>query len=181
MRKKLAGFEVHAAFGKPERDAPLVILMCPAIGRRTSGVKTFSHVGGSRVSQRPRRIPFEDRINLSLLVNLNVDFGPQLVELKTLQQGVTLRPWAIDEIAVLFFADHEEVEQDFALWGEERGIRGLIDRQSADIGGDQALQKDPGIGAVSAIKQRSGRWMTLDAMALIRTCVREKVLRKPGL
>ena len=32
MGKKLAGFEVHAAFGKPERDAPLVILMCLAVG-----------------------------------------------------------------------------------------------------------------------------------------------------
>ena len=43
--------------------------------------------------------------------------------------------------------DQEEVEQDFALRGEQAGMDGIGPVCLADIVGDQALQKLAGIGA----------------------------------
>ena len=72
--------------------------------------------------------------------------GAELVHRKSLHQVGALPGGAVDQVSVAL-GEHEHVEQDFALRGEERGIGRLTLAQVVDVGREQVVQEMPRLRA----------------------------------
>ncbi len=88
-------------------------------------------------------VPFgEDR---QLVPRLQGDLRAQLVKRQALEQRVSRGGGAVDQDGAVAFGQ-EEIEKNFALRRQQRGIEALAGRQLLDVVGDQALQEPARLG-----------------------------------
>src|SRR5204863_2258667 len=79
----------------------------------------------------------------------DVDLGAQLVEIETLCQVDSLVADGLEQKAAAGLHD-EEVEQDLALRGQQRGVDGGLRRQQVHVVADDPLQQLLGVLACDA-------------------------------
>jgi hypothetical protein len=75
----------------------------------------------------------------------NLDLGAQLVEAEPLGKLRRLRCRGVEQELVRSRSEDQEIEQDLALRGQERGVARAADRQRLHIVGEQALQEALGV------------------------------------
>jgi len=94
-----------------------------------------------------------------LLPRLDLDLGAELVHRQPLDQRVPRVAVAIDQQGRVALGD-QEIEQDFALWRQQRGIDRTVGRDFLNVVCDEALQEAPrlraGDGDDAAVFQKHG-------------------------
>ena len=81
---------------------------------------------------------------------LDRDLGAQFVEVELFHQGRSQSSRAIEKETAAIPRrgfDHDEIGNDFALRGEQRGIARRAGRQALDIGSEQAIEEAPAVVA----------------------------------